>query len=46
MANKILLKNARNNSGCSAGDTQAAELAAPPRMSSTFGTLLNPREEI
>ena len=40
MANKILLKNARNNPGCSAGDTQAAELAAP-RMSGTFGTLVN-----
>ena len=40
MANKILLKNARNNSGCSAGDTQAAELAAP-RMSSTFRNLVN-----
>ena len=45
MDNNILLKNAGNNSGCSAGDTQAAELAAP-RMSSTFGTLLNPPEVI
>ena len=45
MANKILLKTAGNNPGCSAGDTQAAELAAP-RMSSTFSTPLNPWDVI
>ena len=40
MANTILLKNARNNLGCSEGNTQASELAAP-RMTSTFSTPLN-----